>query len=142
MQYASLLMHMILATPVLKASTAAVQNTSITLRWRTSNTPEIIYYNISYTAVISLRTERGDTVTYPVKKVMSATGSSYTFRLLNPSTTYTFTVTAYTKNGPGPSDTVIQSTDEGRTGNLLWIMTSLLIHFECRKSIIYASPLD
>ena len=120
---------MIVATPVLEVSTATVQNTSITLRWRTSNTPEIIYYNISYTAVISFKTERGDTVTYPVKKVMRVPGSPYTFRLLNPLTTYTFTVTAYTKNGPGPSDTVIQSTAEGRTGNLLWIIKTSVTSF-------------
>jgi len=98
-----------------------VRNTSVTLQWRTSNTLEVTYYNISYSAVISFKTERGDTVTYPVKKFMSATGSSSTIGPLNPSTTYTFTVTAYTRNGPGPSATITQRTDKGRIGNLIYI---------------------
>ena len=115
----------IVHTPGLQVSADTIRNTSITLQWRTPNTPPGVtytYYNISYTAVISFNTKKGDTVTYPVRKVMSATGSSYTVGPLNPSTTYTFTVTAYTtRNSTGPSDTITQRTDKGRTGSLFLV---------------------
>jgi len=117
--YTSLFMHIIIATPVLEVFTNTVTNTSITLRWVTSNTPGIIYYNISYTAVISFNTEKGEIVTYPVRKVVNTTATSFSFEPLNPSTKYTFTVTAYTNNGPGPSYIITESTTKGRTGNLL-----------------------
>ena len=85
--------------------------------------------------MIRYNTSRG-VRSYVVEDEVTTNKTSYTFKLLDPSTEYIFNVKSYTKDGMSSKVAIVQATMKGREGINSMMYDGLVIILYYRKSII------
>ena len=101
-----------------------------------------IYHHtqVSYRGVIRYNTSRG-VRSYVVEDEVTTNKTSYTFKLLDPSTEYIFNVKSYTKDGMSSKVAIVQATKKGREGINSVMYEGLVIILYYRKSIVCTTAL-